>query len=255
MAITAMKKVHPPNIITLAMVKINIFLQEKEFSLTKKLLFDGETSLRSKSNQKTIKDTLNIDCFADPYFKRSMAERSVREFKTRMSIKLEQLEKKKKNGINYKSWKEHVNSVVNSININKKSYRSKTAILIDYFTQPPTPSLPQNQNELYRYKIGTRVRFFLTKAERQQLGFKYSLAYGTVPKICSFFLSSVQLYLCTGVLSPHTGVIINRQLSRGQQNIFVPYYTVQVGGKVLKELFEQSPSLRLILLKCLGFPV
>jgi hypothetical protein len=189
-------------------------LQEKEFSLTKKLLFDGETSLRSKVNQKIIKEKLSIDCFADPYFKRSMAERSVREFKTRMSIYLEQINsKQKKDGINYKLWKENVDVVVNSINMNKKKYRSKTAILLDYFTQKPTPSLPQQQNQLYRYKIGTKVRFFLTKAERQKLGFKYSLAYG--------------------VLSPHTGIILNRRLSRGQQNIFIPYYTVQVGPKVL----------------------
>lgn len=155
-------------------------MQEKEFSFTKKLLFDGESSLRSKINQQTIKAKLNIDCYADPYFKRSMAERSVREFKTRMTIQLEQFKKKNTNNINFKPWKEHVNSVVNSINANKKNYRSKLAILQDYFTQEPTPSLPQNHNRLYLYNIGEKVQFFITKAERQQLGFKYTLSYGNM---------------------------------------------------------------------------
>jgi hypothetical protein len=209
-------------------------LQEKEFSFTKKLLFDGESSLRSKINQQIIKNQLNIDCFADPYFKRSMAERSVREFKTRMAIQLEQIQKNQKKNINFKPWKEHVNTVVNSININKKTYRSKLSILVDYFTQKPTPSLPQNQNQLYLYDIGEKVQFFITKAERQQLGFKYSLSYGNIKQLFIFrTLKRFILFLCLGGLSPLNGIILNRRLSRGRQGIFVPYYTVKVGNKVL----------------------
>lgn len=201
-------------------------MQEKEFSFTKKLLFDGESSLRSKINQQIIKNQLNIDCFADPYFKRTMAERSVREFKTRMSIRLDQFEKRKKNnGINFKLWKDHINPVVDSINRNKKSYRSKTAILLDYFTQKPTPSLPQNQNRLYRYEIGTQVRFFLTKAERQQLGFKYSLAYGKISTACFYiniFYDKLILYRC--FIPLYRGHFKSSSFQRSSRHLFTILY-------------------------------
>lgn len=183
--------------------------------------------MRSKNNQQIIKEKLNIDCLADPYFKRTMAERSVREFKTRMSILLDQLERKKRNNkktlnnqihsINFRMWKEHVDRVVNSINSNKKTFRSKTAILLDYFTQKPTVSLPQQQPKLYRYEIGTRVRFFLTKAERQQLGFKYSLAYGKIT------LDIRLIFFCLPNYMP-IYIILYRCFISSYRNNFKPSY-------------------------------
>jgi len=151
-------------------------MQEKDFALTKTLLFDGESSLRSKAAQKTIKEQLDIVVHADSYFKRTMAERAVREFKLRMTVCLNH--KKSPAGINFKLWKNKVQFVVDTINASKPFYRSKTALLTAYFTQAPTPSLPQKQPFMYRFSLGERVRFFLSKAERKNLGFKYSLSFG-----------------------------------------------------------------------------
>jgi len=64
-------------------------LQDKHFQHTKKLLFDGETGLQSKKAQSTILKTTGITVYADPAFKRNLAERGVREFKTRLKVYLD----------------------------------------------------------------------------------------------------------------------------------------------------------------------
>jgi hypothetical protein len=56
---------------------------------TKHILFDGESALRSKVAQEKIKKALDITVYADPYWKRSLAERYIREVKLRMVILLD----------------------------------------------------------------------------------------------------------------------------------------------------------------------
>ena len=59
--------------------------------MTRTVLFDGESALRSKKAQKEIADKLNITVHAEAYFKRSLAERAIREIKTCMTIHLKLL--------------------------------------------------------------------------------------------------------------------------------------------------------------------
>ncbi len=156
---------------------ISTTFQDKHFSLTKSVYFDGESALRSKQAQKIIKTQLGLNVFADPYFKRAMAERAVREIKLRMAIRLNAIKKNDK--VNWKHWKNELPYVVDTINNNKKVYRSLHAMLIAYFTQKIPPSVPQNQSNMYRYDIGQRVRFYLPKNERlSYTSTKWSLMYG-----------------------------------------------------------------------------
>jgi len=56
--------------------------------MTAKLLFDGEVALTSKKAQQEIKTRYNIVVHAEPFFKRLMAERAIKEIKLRMRILL-----------------------------------------------------------------------------------------------------------------------------------------------------------------------
>jgi hypothetical protein len=109
-----------------------------------------------------------------------MAERAVREFKLRMAIKLDNLKKKDK--INWKLWKDYIPFVVDSINNQRSTYRSRYAMLVAYFTQKPQPSLPQHQDRFFLYKLGDKVCFFRAKSDRKALNSKWSLTYGKIPK-------------------------------------------------------------------------
>lgn len=109
-----------------------------------------------------------------------MAERMVKEFKLRMAIKLDTLKKKDK--INWKLWKEYIPFVVDSINNQRSSFRSRFAMLVAYFTQKPQISLPQHQDRHFLFKIGDKVRFFRAKSDRKALNSKWSLTYGKIPK-------------------------------------------------------------------------
>lgn len=57
--------------------------------MTRTLLFDGESGLRSKKNQKQIYNEFKIKIHAEPFFKRNMAERAIKEIKLRMAILLD----------------------------------------------------------------------------------------------------------------------------------------------------------------------
>jgi predicted acetyltransferase len=63
-------------------------LQVREFQKVRTLLFDGESALRSPAVQKEIQNKLKIKIHADPYWKRSMAERAIGEIKLRTQIHL-----------------------------------------------------------------------------------------------------------------------------------------------------------------------
>jgi len=62
---------------------------DRDFESTRTLLFDGESALRSRKAQNEIYDKLGITVRADAFFKRAIAERSIREIKLRMAIHLD----------------------------------------------------------------------------------------------------------------------------------------------------------------------
>jgi len=64
-------------------------MQDKNFETTRQLLFDGESALKSKKVQEEIRRRFDIKIHAEPYWKRSMAERAIYELKLRMSIHLD----------------------------------------------------------------------------------------------------------------------------------------------------------------------
>ena len=64
------------------------YSQDRDFKMTAKLLFDGEVALTSKKAQKEIHSKFNIVVHAEPFFKRLMAERAIKEIKLRMRILL-----------------------------------------------------------------------------------------------------------------------------------------------------------------------
>ena len=64
-------------------------MQDKNFETTCQLLFDGESALKSKQVQAQIRKRFNIKIHAEPYWKRSFAERAILEVKLRMAIHLD----------------------------------------------------------------------------------------------------------------------------------------------------------------------
>lgn len=57
--------------------------------MTRTLLFDGESGLRSKQAQSTVYKLHGIKIHAEPFFKRNMAERAIKEIKLRTAILLD----------------------------------------------------------------------------------------------------------------------------------------------------------------------
>lgn len=60
----------------------------KEFSATKKILFDGESALKSKKAQQQIFDETNIIVQAEPFYKRVLAEMAIKNIKLKMTFHL-----------------------------------------------------------------------------------------------------------------------------------------------------------------------
>lgn len=60
--------------------------KEKEFKLTRTLLFDGESGLKSKKTQQEIFEKCQIKVHAEPFYKRNLVERFIREVKLRTAI-------------------------------------------------------------------------------------------------------------------------------------------------------------------------
>lgn len=75
-------------------------------------------------------------------------------------------------------WRDHLAYVLDTINRGKPNFKSQLNLLLAYFTKPQPTMVPQQQEKLYKFKIGQRVRMNLSKNERTTLGFKYSLHYG-----------------------------------------------------------------------------
>ena len=181
-------------------------MQDKNFETTRQLLFDGESALKSKKVQEEIRRRFDIKIHAEPYWKRSMAERAIYELKLRMSIHLDFEGNAPPPpaphtwfqffyllGLALNKWRDHLQFVLDSINRNKKDYRSRLNMLISYFTASPVINVPQQSAQFYKYKIRDKVRIDLNKTQRTALGFKYSLYYG-MPRPPSTLLRCSNIY-------------------------------------------------------------
>ena len=103
-------------------------MQDKNFETTRQLLFDGESALKFKQVQAQIRKRFNIKIHAEPYWKRSFAERAILEVKLRMAIHLDMEGKNPPLhfcpmiyifvclGLGLNKWKDHIQFVVDSIN-------------------------------------------------------------------------------------------------------------------------------------------
>jgi hypothetical protein len=143
--------------------------------------------------QRDILEKLNIKIHAEPFWKRAMAERAIREIKLRMAVCLDLKGRKTPppdyritkcviflfSGLSLQKWRDHLAYVIDTINRGKPNFKSQFNLLMEYFTAPSTIMVPQQQDRFYKYKLGQRVRVNLSKTERTTLGFKYSLNYGT----------------------------------------------------------------------------
>lgn len=187
------------------------------------LLFDGESGLRSRKTQKIIADNFNIKIHAEPFFKRNMAERAIREIKLRMAIYLD-LEQKP-----LTKWRDNLDTIVNIINQNKPQYKSVMQMLKAFFTESPTTVLPQSLNHLYKFNVGDSVRINASPTQRRDLGFKYSLNIGKVitnPKI--FLLYYKLILLCVGKLQKNMKAVINSRRLITKNKTIIPIYTVLI---------------------------
>ena len=224
------------------------------------ILFDGESSLASDKAKKLLKDKYNVDIRAEPGFKRYYAERAVKEIKLRTSVALELegdgrsifcvLGKKESIlyslflGLKFNSWKKVLPEVLSAINYSKKTSRNPRDLLKDYFTSE-YPVLPQHM-DFYKFKIGELVGLDLTKPERSNLTYKYSLYYGRMNKRT-------------------TGVIVKRRLvTAARDKYFTPFYTVKLTGTKVNYkkksrifsgertfiFFKFSGSIRIIIIMC-----
>ncbi len=112
---------------------------------------------------------MGVKVLADAFFKRNLAERYIRELKLRMAILLDFKQ------LSLANWRQYLDHVVSNINNNREwSDRSMNSVIVQYFTNPPIV-IPQTNQRLYRFKVKDRVVVDLTKAERRDLSFKYSL--------------------------------------------------------------------------------
>lgn len=169
-------------------------LKLKEFQNAKMLLFDGESGLRGKRVQNILKEKYDLKIHAEPYFKRSMAERAIKEVKLRMALLLEMEGMIKNGNVHLKNislymffvflgqpltkWRDYLDRVVDSINHhNERTFKSMNQLLVSYFTQP-THHMLQTPNKYYKYNINDKVFLEATPSQRKSLSFKYSLNRG-----------------------------------------------------------------------------
>ena len=146
-------------------------------------------------------------------------------------------------GLKFNSWKKVLPEVLSAINYSKKTSRNPRDILKDYFTSE-YPVLPQHM-DFYKFKIGELVGLDLTKPERSNLTYKYSLYYGRMNKRT-------------------TGVIVKRRLvTAARDKYFTPFYTVKLTGTKVNHtknhaffqgahvyFFMFSGSIRIIIIMC-----
>jgi hypothetical protein len=107
--------------------------------------------------------------------------------------------------------------VLNAINSKKTSLNPRD-LLKDYFTSE-YPLLPQHM-DFYKFKIGERVGIDLSRGQRLNLTYQYSLYYGRMNKST-------------------TGVIISRRLDTIHNKYFTPFYTVRLADTKVKQVTKR----------------
>jgi len=205
--------------------------------VAKKLLFDGESGLRSKQIQNAIYKKYKLKIHAEAYFKRNLVERMIKEIKIRLAIILS-LEGNKLAtfstlylcyffyaGLALHKWRDYLSQVVSTINMHQKhSFKSINNMMIEYFTRK-LPTLPQNQTKFYKFNLGETVGINVTPAQRRSFSFKYSLHFGKYTK--TFYYNTILNKFCAGKLQKITGLVKKRQLLV-KNNVMFPHYTVHI---------------------------
>jgi hypothetical protein len=190
--------------------------------MTRTLLFDGETALRSKKVQNEIFKKCNLKIHAEPYYKRNMAERAIKEIKLRMALLLD-MEKKP-----LTKWKEYLDTVVNSINNhNKKNFRSLQNQLFTYFTQTH-PVIPQTHSSFYKFNINDVVGLNVFAKQRKEMGFKYSLNRGKCMKVSirNFFLNMKKINV-SGKLQNNLKAVVKKRKLIVKNDRIIPIYIIE----------------------------
>jgi hypothetical protein len=133
-------------------------------------------------------------------------------------------------GLALNKWKDNLPFVLDSINRNKPDYKSQLNEIINFFTNPETTILPQKNQKLYKFKIGDRVRINLSKAERANLSFKYSLHYGKKKRKKAMpYILLFNIFVFTGKLSKISGQVVSRRITKTGKNTLTPFYGVKIG--------------------------
>jgi len=141
-------------------------------------LFDGESALKGAATQKEIEKTYHLKVYAQPGYKRVLAERYIREFKLRLYINLDM----KKEPLT--RWKNYVEQCVALINgQTKKTTKNE---LLTFFVRE-TDNLPQTNSVFYKYNIGDYCLVDMDRLTRKSLGFKWTRNLGSRDP---FFFSS-----------------------------------------------------------------
>jgi hypothetical protein len=209
-----------------------LLLQNKNFKLTTVLLFDGESGLRSTKTQKIIAEKYNITVHAEAFYKRNMAERAIKEIKLRMAIQLD-LEDQP-----LTKWRNYLDNVVNTINRNKKEYKSVLQMLTAFFTPNAAPGkseddtavhLPQSLSSYYKFNINDTVRINVLPAQRKNMGFKYSLNIGKFPPLpFRVYILSFLVSYCLGKLQHKNNAVVKARHVVSKNRIIIPIYTVYI---------------------------
>jgi len=194
------------------------------------LLFDGESSLNSLKAKKKLKDTYNLTIFVNPKYKQVLAERFIREVKLRVSIALD-LE-----NLKLSQWKNVLFNVVTTINAKLKK-NSLTNQLKEFFLRSTTHYVPQQKATLYKFKPGDRVITDLSREQRKQLNYKYSLFYGMIYKMFKFkkqkSLKTIFFFLGKTDTNVIFTVVSRNLVVPRNTKLLIPYYTLK--NKVTKQ--------------------
>lgn len=131
--------------------------------------------MASTKTSALLKEKYNLIVRATPGFKQWMAERVIREIKTRTALLLD-LEQRP-----LQQWKDVLERVVNVINRDKKTYRNPQEFLTSFFT---SQSILFPYHSIYfKYKVGDLVRINLPANERRSFTFRYALHPGIYQRI------------------------------------------------------------------------
>lgn len=145
-------------------LKYFFYGQDRNFKHLKILLFDGESALKGATIQQQIEKEFNLKVFAQPGYKRVLAERYIREFKLRLFIALDI----KKEPLT--KWKNYYEKCVALINARSKISKNE---VLTFFTRE-MDYIPQTHGRFFKYNVGDQCLVDVDRLTRKSLGFKWT---------------------------------------------------------------------------------